>query len=164
MFAECSGSEDDGLLSQPRIRREAAADAFFPSDFTRSFADTLDNNQSNRINRAASPSNASILAQDEDLKVEDSTPSPVKELDESRIEGLEQLLLRTQRRLFRVYKKLNSLTEADEKEKNDGNSVCIDFKGSMKRDGEVWAHRDDLNNCVQCKCKVSPLLYYFQIL
>lgn len=93
------------------------------------------------------------------LKEEEDSNDPSGE----RVEGLEIIIMKNKlemtkmkRRLNRIYNamvKLTSIVVAKSHQKAD--SVCIDYQGTLKDDGDSWLHQDPSKSCARCACTVT---------
>lgn len=67
---------------------------------------------------------------------------------EVRIEGLEEELRLTRRKLKKIRREFKLFKETTKKEEDFENAVCLDHKGQIRADQEAWMH----SPCVQCIC------------
>lgn len=82
-----------------------------------------------------------------------------------RVEGLEVIIMKNklemskiQRRLNRLYKAMVKLTSLVVARSHQKDSVCIDYRGTLRDNGDSWLHQDPSSkSCARCACTVIAL-------
>ena len=81
----------------------------------------------------------------------------IGDLQESRIEGLEDSVQESRREISSLRRKLTRLLRRVSGPRSGsarGDRVCVDFEGDLRKEGETWNHESG-RECAECECKVT---------
>jgi len=86
-----------------------------------------------------------------------SQESQIGDLQESRIEGLEDSIAESRREISSLRRKLTRLSRRVTGSRSGsvrGDRVCVDFEGDLRMESETWIHESG-RDCAECECKVT---------